>query len=747
MEFVYIIYITYSFYMRFKVSSTDTYNKINKLINSSRYNESFLLLKNLFKNYNNLQKEKDKLLETEKNYQYMLDFLSTGNSDPEASNTLAEIRKALRKANDIIYRETNKMDSSDLYSSSLRLVKLRNHSFDTLLQSFTSAFQEDQKTAIQIGKPMFSKKQENALNDLFLYIWVLNNEDSSEYDSINSTLLDSDQPEYLKSLILSAVILSNTSFFDPDSFELILNLYDNTDSVALKAKAITGIILISLLHSKRIEDNIRLRSRLFLSAQDPELNGILNNTLLSIIQTYDTTRIDNKMRNDVLPGLMKMNPDIIEKMRNMSTDSDNFLSDDNPDWEDFIENSEIGKKIQEINDLQLEGADVMATAFSNLKSFPFFNNISNWFTPYINGNYQFDGFNWTNEDDVENISAVMCTSDLHSFLLSVGTLPDDKRNMMIGNMLNQIKEAREGMSNSIGESETQLLNKKIKHSLQDIYRFHKFFPKKADFNDPFALPFLKENFAPLINILGLEPENIRLIAEFYLKNKYYEESANMFELVNELTPGNYDIWEKIGYGLDKTKQYELASQWYKKAELVNPGDNWLTKQLAVSLKNAGKPKEALEYYNLALGNDPENYHLIMSAAQCQIDCDNFEEARKHLFHAQYLKPQKLAPLRAQAWVELLDGNLNKAQELYVRIMVHPESDKIDFLNAAHSYLAAGNFKDALKCYRTFVDKSENQDIKNLVLAFRDDAETLKKINIHTQDLRLIIDKLRYDLFG
>lgn len=69
-------------------------------------------------------------------------------------------------------------------------------------------------------------------------------------------------------------------------------------------------------------------------------------------------------------------------MRNMKfgfEESDEEKDDTNPDWADAIEKSGLGDKLREMNELQLEGADVYMSTFSQLKSYPFFREISNWF--------------------------------------------------------------------------------------------------------------------------------------------------------------------------------------------------------------------------------------------------------------------------------------------------------------------------------------------------------------------------------
>lgn len=725
-----------------------TFSKIDRLINSSRFNEAFLLLKRELFKYPNLSGKLENLKEAESTYKHMLAFLAVGHDDPGRKDMTDRIREALYDANETVARNQRLVDSSDIYSSTRRLFNLRKETLASLLKQFSEIFNSGSSNdnAVSDNLEKITSKQAQVLEELFNYVWTMKGENINDYDTLSQALGNDELPEYFKILLVSAVVLGNLDYFDPNSYELLIQTYETSSSINVKARALTGILLIALVHPHRVTGNLNIKSRLMLSTEDEELRQYLNDILLNIIRTYDTKRVDSKMRNEVIPGLMKIKPEIIEKMRNMASDSENFLSDANPEWEEMIENSDIGKKLQEINDMQLEGADVMVTAFSNLKTFPFFNSVANWFMPFVPGYFEFDQLPIQRDaDTVGRLTSVMCDSDLHSFLLSLKQMPESNRNQMLKNMEMQMKEAQEALSDAIGETDKKKLQRKIRHALMDLYRFFKFFRKKNEFQDPFERPFLAEHIEKIMPWFGVAPINVRLVAEFYFKNKYYEEAAGMFTLYDRLEPGNFNIWEKIGFSFDRLQDFESAVKWYRKAEIVNPDNPWLDKKLAVALKNSGNTEEAKKYYRKSLEREPENYHLLMSMAQCLIDTGDTEQALKHLYHAQYLKPDKHDVKRAIAWAYLMEGNFEKANEQYVKVMVHPEADATDFLNAAHSLLASGNFKDALKNYRSFVEKTPQKDITSLVLAFRDDAAVMKKLGIKTSDLRLIVDKIRYDI--
>lgn len=727
--------------------SGQSYNKISKLINSSRFNEAFLLLKNKMKNFAELKKELDKLNDTERNYRYMLNYLAEGNNDPSQKEMIEQIKNFLTITNDMVAREERLIDSPDLYSSTRRLERLRNITLENRIHEFFSAFQEDNPDTNSESLKI-SSSQAQALSQLFNFVWTIGYLNADQQEALNLFFADNSTPLYAKESIISALILAGLEYMDPAALDILLNLYESSSDISIKAKSLAGLLLISLINPQNVSSNLNVRSQLMLIANDEDWNKNLNESLFSIIKTYDTKRIDNKMRNEVIPGLMKLNPEILDKMRNLASESENFLSDENPQWQELIEESEIGDKLREISDMQMEGADVLVTAFSNLKSFPFFNTLSNWFLPFIPGNYQFENLHIQNDrETISRLTTVMCDSDLHSFLLSLQSMPQEKRDIMLRNMEHQMKEAKEALESPIGETENQLLSKKLRHFLQDLYRFFKFYHKRNEFKDPFEVPFTADNIKPLISVMGIDLTTINVLAEFYFKNKYFHEASQLFRLIDEKDSQNYNLWEKIGYCEENLKNFPQAVEWYRKAELMNPDSPWLDKRLAISLKNSGYPKDAVEYYEKSLERQPDNYHLIMSAAQCYLDTGEIEKALQKFYHAQYLAPEKLDTERAIAWTELLAGNYEKSAAKYEKILSQSLALPSDFLNAAHCALASGDFKKALSLYKDFVEKDPQKDITQLVIALRDDAEIIKRLKIKTSDLRLIVDKIRYDILN
>ena len=716
---------------------SSSYNKINQLVKSSRLNEAFGLLKSFALSFSLPKNEREKMENLENTYRYLLDYMAKGFDDPSQQQVIDDISEGLYRCNDLILKASLLPDSRDVYSTAKRMENHKESSFHYRAEELLSAYEN-------LGNPETSSQYYMALNNLFSYVWTMFGAPAEEYDAISSFLSDTDKPEDAKALIVSALLLDNIQYYDAYAFSVLLDAYESTISLKLKARVIVAISLILFIHSSRILKNVALKSRIMLMKEDPEMNSLFNFLIEETVRTYDTQRVTTRMREEVIPGLMKINPDIIEKMRNLASDSEDFLSESNPEWEEIIEQSGVQDKIQEINDMQLEGSDVMMTTFSNLKGFPFFQNISGWFLPFDSSHPDIRELAALGSEDFSRFTLAMCDSDVYSFLLSMKNLPQSHREMMLKNIDNQMKQAQEVMTSAVGDTDKTILKREIRHSLQDLYRFFKLFRRKEDFTDPFLQPLDGETIRPLISLIGVRNESLHKIADFYFKHQYFLEAASIYELIDSLQNGDFSLWERIGFCYDRSKRFETAISWYKKAEFVNPSSNWLEKKLAVCLKNSGNLSEALTYYERVLQNEPDNFHLLMSAGQCLVDKKDYQNALQHFYHAEYLNPGKISAQRAIAWCLLMNHDLDKAMTAFDNLVSSPESDSSDLLNAALCALAMNNISNALGYYSRFLELTGTKDFRALMTALRDDAAALKELDISTKKLRLVIDKLRYD---
>jgi len=80
--------------------------------------------------------------------------------------------------------------------------------------------------------------------------------------------------------------------------------------------------------------------------------------------------------------MMKLSPMIGKKIKLDEWMGATGFEEKNPEWQKIIDESGLSDKLQELSELQMEGADVFHSTFSNLKSHPFFLEMSNWHLPF-----------------------------------------------------------------------------------------------------------------------------------------------------------------------------------------------------------------------------------------------------------------------------------------------------------------------------------------------------------------------------
>ncbi len=721
------------------------YNKINSLLNARRLHESFSLLGPEIASQSD-PALLDLLKRQEDTYKYMLHYLVEGFADEGRERMLSEIVATLFFINDSLLRNKTIIDSPDIYSSTLRFERIRKVSLASRLSDYRKAESMAILAKEAGGQNQIRKDADDKLLALFSYIWTMFGSSSDDYKSLSEAVKDPDLPFQFKSQVISALMLGCLRFFDRKAMECLLDIYDSDPGPKLSARVIVALVFIMQAHPKRIENDSVLYARISLWEDSIIIYRQLREVVMSIIRSHDTERISNKMQNEVFPELMKLRPEILNKLKNVSENSDLEMLDINPEWEELLNKNGLGDKLKELTEMQMEGGDIMMMAFSNLKSFPFFNSVANWFLPFFSEHNEIayptlESAGMFNE--ILDMEGVMCDSDKFSFAFSLNSMPESQRKMVAERMGSQMAQFKEAMADRKLKSSVPEFDNEVTRYVRDIYRFFKLFRKKEDFTDPFEKPFDFSSVPVIKNILS-DSEILNLVGEFYFKRGYYGEAL---PLLSKLADDNREdslLWEKIGYCYNASGNLEEAMKWYKRAELVHPDSKWLLKKIALCSRMLNKFDQAAQYYAKALESDPDNYHLLMSAGHCMLESGNSIGAVANYYHADYVKPGKTSTWRAIAWGELLSGDAKKSLEYYSRILEKDDSNAMDHLNSGHANYVLGNLKEAAECYKRSA-RNNGFGIKGLEKAIAEDMPELEKLGVNPVEFNLLIEKVKYDI--
>ncbi len=313
--------------------------------------------------------------------------------------------------------------------------------------------------------------------------------------------------------------------------------------------------------------------------------------------------------------MMKMQPKIEESLDLENIVQDKFLEDKNPDWEKVFEDSpDLFDKLQDFSKMQVEGSDVFMSAFSKLKHFPFFNEISNWFSPFYKENEYIDLIVEKEETNLTSFveqlekSFHMCNSDKYSFCLNLQMIPESHKSMMMDMFNEEMKNLEEVQKDESLFNQFAVTKSIITQYLQDLYRFFKLHPYKNEFSDIFNWSFDVQH-SYFFNKIITNKQVIRNIAEFLLENEHYDKAVEIFKILEKTEESNIELFEKIGYCYQRLGQYNNALMYYKRAELLDEGKAWIIKKIALCHRYLNEHKNALEYYKEAEKAEPENLYI------------------------------------------------------------------------------------------------------------------------------------------
>lgn len=702
------------------------------------------------KQYHQVQIEKVK-----DTYANILKHSFTGVHDPERDNIYLYVQKSLVELNDKI-KECLLTESSDLttYKMKWSLEKgLEGHNEETfsLINNLTFDNELDKilkdnniDIAKNQGKENDIVSRQDALKELFNILWLTDTYHETELKTIESICYSEKIPWHDKSLVVSALTLSLLRIFDPKKLNALLNFYYQKENQVWQ-RALTGLVLTMYKYDERIKLYPELEKEILKLSKVEDIDKQFETVLIQIFKSKETEKITKKWEEEILPEMMKMQPSIEKNLDLENILSDDLSEDKNPDWEKVFEDSpDLLDKLQDFSQLQIEGSDVFMSAFSKLKHFPFFNEISNWFTPFYKENEYIDMIVEKEETNLQTFieqlekSFHMCSSDKYSFCLNLQMIPETHKSMMMDMFNEEMKNLEEVQKDENLLNQFAITKSIITQYLQDLYRFYKLHPYKNEFSDIFKWEFDVQN-SGFFNKIVTNKQVIRNIAEFFLENEHYDKAVKIFRVLETTEEANIELFEKIGYCYQRLGQYEKGLTYYKRAELLDENKLWIIKKIAICYRYLNQQEKALEYYKQAEKLDPENLYIQAYIGHTLMRLEKYDEALNYYFKVEYLAPANEKIQRPIAWISFVEGKFDSAIKYYDKIL-NKKVSEFDLIHLGHSYWCNSQVKEAIKIYSKALQFLEN-DTQKFYKSFMDDSQYLEKHGIRSMDIKLMKDHI------
>ena len=692
-----------------------------------------------------LNQEKEDL---EQSYNMLLNFMEQGAEDKEKENLFESfIRRAYELA-DKAYRQAVKAKNASGYFETLR--NRETLSPNLSFTSISKNLDDNEKNLLMLNmekeSPRRNQVQEKLIKEytelypqLFNIVWTDNIWTKQNKEEVEAFFKSDYTNLNVLSLIVSAMTLSCLCFFDIRKTMLLFELSEMDSKSAVTQRAFIGAILIVLTYKDRLGIYKELESYIKLRSDDTDFSSSLSELQLQLMMTMETKTIAKKMREDIIPSMIKSS-----QFRNNKfgfTGVDDILSKNeiNPDWENNNEIKEIEQKIAKLAELQANGADVYMGTFSSLKSYPFFYMTANWLYPFdkqhpdvsqlfIGKDSFFKAFIQSN---------ALCDSDCYSFCMMAKMIPQSQQDMLLSQM-NQMAEAKEMnfvdmiKQNSVSSASLRRLY------LQDLYRFFSLCKQAEGIKNPFKENMLLADI-PAFDTIFMNSEQLYKLIAFSFKQNNYGITLHLYKKLETLANLSAEDYQKIGFCYQKENDYENAITYYKRADVIKSNSQWTLSHLAQCYRIVEDYENAEKIYSQLSDINPDNLQTLFRHGECLVHMQRYEESFPIFFKVEYLDKHPEKAQRAIAWCSFLTGKLEQAETYYLKLIEGENTSDEDFLNAGHVFWAQRKVPKAATYYRKFISAIGKEHFNDSY--FMDDFCVLSKYGITKNEVCMMMDIL------
>ncbi|MDD4922906.1 MAG: tetratricopeptide repeat protein, partial [Bacteroidales bacterium] len=586
---------------------------------------------------------------------------------------------------------------------------------------------------------------ERTVSRFFTKLWISGKWKESDRLFMAEVFNDPALYDFEKSLFVSAILLALQKRMDSEKILLLIDLCSH-EQMEVSQRSLVALVLSLFIYDERMALYPGISPRLAAAMENPLIHESLIRVFYQLIRSKDTENVTRRMQEEILPEMTKFGSDVHDKMKH--GEGEDLPDEFNPDWKNMMESAEFSVKMQEFSDMQIEGIDVYMSTFSSQKSYPFFQDMTNWFLPFYSSHSSLaDLFGSNPLEGVSILDAVLksdylCSSDKYSFCFNLLQIPASYRSAM-SNQFGADSEAYEeikksGMGMNAQFRQEQATNRYI----QDLYRFFNLFNRKRDFTNVFALPLDFHNTKTLGEYLNSE-KALRRIGFLYFKNNNFNQALAVLDLLISKHPVDAELHQKRGYSLQQLGQKEMALDAYLQADLVEPDSLWTLKRIAASYRLLKNPLKALDYYRRAEALDPGKIVMNMNIGHCLVEIGDYAEALNSYFKAEVLSEESPKTWRPIAWCSFMCKKYDQAGKYYEKILQFKPGLE-DYLNAGHLEWCKGFPRKAVDLYKRGI-RETHAVLPDFMELFNKDLGELINHGVNPDEIAPVRDELLYEL--
>ena len=678
-------------------------------------------------------------------YDLMIDFMLRGYNDPQRSRLYEQlVRRLYRATFDIDRAVAVRLDAAYTEAAAQKLtlqpddIKHRLESFvaETALLAARSQHPETAGKTTELHK-----SHQQYLHALFSAILVSPVWSEGLAEAFQSMLLAPTIDQNDQCLIVSALTLAAMNFQDINKLKVLIDVSHKATDESLRQRAFVGWALAMTGYEPAMYPELK-------DTPCSDNDNSLADLQIQLIHCLNADADHQTIQRDIMPDLLKNSHLRVTRMgiEEVEDPTEDILHPEAAD--EAVERVEQG--MRRMFDMQRQGSDIYFGGFSQMKRFPFFTRLSNWFMPFYLEHPQLPAERPMPFMMIVLRKGLFCDSDKYSLALSM--------NQIAHHMPPQMKEMT---ADSVFDSEAGLISdddpahadptQVRRLYLQDLYRFFRLHPQRASFVNPFEEDGRKPSTChPLIAHLPerlMPADDVLRVARFLNKQRRHADTvmvlshyAHTFDNSPEETQLNRSLL--MANALMHNRQTAAARDIFNTIRQDNPSNEQALRGWAQTSFIEGDYSAAADAYGLLSQLRPDNHALALNHCVAAIENGQAAEVMNELFRLNYEQPDDKATCRAIAWACLKQAMPEKALPYCQRTLDDQATDD-DLLNAAYSHWALRHIDTTLGLLRQFLrlhttDDDPRETLYNRLTADRDVLETL---SITSTDINIMVDSV------
>lgn len=683
-------------------------------------------------------------LEAVKNdYQLMVDYMERGfTDDKRASLYLSLLQRLYRVAADleISWRCKNVI----VYVDAFRISDHLNTSHDfirSVLESFVSdvamlsLLPEAERT--EKAKDLYDRHQV-FINRLFNTLWTScqwSDDDCAFYTGLMlSPMVDVVDQQ----LLVSAVTLGAMNQFDINKFKALTTVYQQSTDERVRQRALVGWVLSVFEGMDIFPEQDEIIRKL---CENKDTIRELYTLQIQFFYSQDTEKDNEKLQRDIMPYLVEGSNITIGRLGIVEKEEDSLENILNQDAEDK-RMEQMEEKVRKMMEMQKQGSDIYFGGFRQMKRFPFFNDLANWFTPFYIDHpalrTTIERIGQPNILETITNQGNFCESDKYSLAFAMESII----NQIPGNIKEMMgsEGAFAPMGTTLDKSNPTYI---CRAYIQDLYRFFRLYRSSNELINPFIdnhkSSFVADTFFFVYKSFigtGLDEYKMRLALYLY-KHKNMDKLVELMSTFH-VEDTNYNIL--MGYINLYFGKPDVAYQIFNMVLQEDTENQWALKGMARAAMDCEDYNTAEHTYSQLLRLEPDNINYAVKRCVTLLKTERYAEAREELFRLDYQYPDNMNVKRVFAWTMLLDKSLDKASQLYDRILSDAPMAE-DYLNSGYCWWAKGNIGQAKNSFQAWITMTKgNKD--RLLEEIRNDQKVLDLYGITEIDCLLMVNLIK-----